>query len=288
MASISIVLPAYNEEKAIKLTIDGIKRSITDVRHKIGIVVVDDGSTDKTYRIASSVKGVRVLRHDANKGYGASLKTAIKNSNSDYIMIIDADGTYPSSSIPLLLNDLAKYDMIIGARTGKVVKIPLLRKPAKWLLKQFAQYITRTRIPDLNSGLRVFKRSAALQFMPLFPDGFSFTTTLTIACIVHGCSIKYVPINYFERIGASTVRPIKDFINFINIMLRLAVFFKPLNVFIPVSLLLFFSGVAKLIRDFVLLDSFGLGGTLLILTSIQIAFLGVLAELIIKGHQYKA
>lgn len=287
MVSLSIVLPAYNEERAIKSTIFGIKKSISGVKRKIGIVVVDDGSTDKTYRIASSIKGISVLRHDTNKGYGASLKTAIKNSNSDYIMIIDADGTYPASSIPPLLKDLTKYDMIVGARTGKVVKIPLFRKPAKWLLKQFAQYITRTRIPDLNSGLRVFKRSTALQFMSLFPDGFSFTTTLTIACIVHGCNIKYVPINYYERIGTSTVHPIKDFINFVNIILRLAVFFKPLNVFIPASLLLFFLGVLKLIRDFLLLNYFGLGGALLILTSIQIAFLGVLAELIIKGHQYK-
>ncbi|MDP3766174.1 MAG: glycosyltransferase family 2 protein [Nanoarchaeota archaeon] len=282
MVSISIVVPAYNEEKAIKSTIGDIKKSVRGLKHKINILVVDDGSTDRTYKIISSIKGINVIRHDTNKGYGASLKTAIKSTDSEYIMIIDADGTYPSSSIPALIKNLNRYDMIVGARTGKVVKIPFFRKPAKWLLKQFAQYITKTHIPDLNSGLRIFKRSIALQFMNLFPDGFSFTTTLTIACIVNGYSIKYMPINYYERVGISTIHPIKDFVNFMNIILRLAIFFKPLNVFIPASLVLFVLGVLKLIRDFLLLNYFGLGGALLILTSIQIAFLGVLAELIIK------
>ena len=282
MVSISIVIPAYNEEKAIKSTIYDIKKAIKEIKLTFEILVVDDGSTDKTYRIASSIKGIRVLKHDANKGYGASLKTAIKNTNSYYIMIIDADGTYPASSIPAIVKNLKRYDMVIGARTGKVVKIPFFRKPAKWFLKQFAQYITKTQIPDLNSGLRIFKKSVALHFMGLFPDGFSFTTTLTIACIVHGYNIKYVPINYYDRIGVSTIHPIKDFVNFMNIILRLAIFFKPLNVFIPVSLVLFVLGVIKLVRDFLLLNYFGLGGALIILTSIQIAFLGVLAELIIK------
>ena len=282
MVSISIVVPAFNEERAIKSTILDIKKSIKGLRGKIGILVVDDGSSDRTYQAASAVKGVKVIRHDTNKGYGASLKTAISKSASDYILIMDADGTYPASSIPILVQNAEKYDMVVGSRTGKIVKVPFFRKPAKWFLKHFAQYITKTRIPDLNSGLRIFRRDIALKFMSLFPDGFSFTTTITIACLTNNYNIKYVPINYYERVGMSTIHPIKDFIGFTSIIFRLALFFKPLNVFIPLSLVLFAAGFLKLARDFLLLNQFGLGGSLLVLTSIQIALLGIVAELIIK------
>lgn len=282
MVSVSIVLPAYNEEKTIKSTIAGIKKAVNGLKHHIKIIVVDDGSTDKTYKSASSISGVRVMRHELNRGYGASLKTAINNTSSEYILIMDADGTYPASSIPRMVEEAKKYDMIVGARTGKVVKIPFFRKPAKWILRHFAQYITKAVIPDLNSGMRIFRRSISLKFMNLFPDGFSFTTTLTISCLTNNYNIKYVPIDYYKRVSASTIHPVKDFVGFIHLILRLALFFKPLNVFVPVSLVIFIAGVLKLIRDFIVIQQFGLGGSLLVLTSIQIAFLGILAELIIK------
>jgi len=282
MASISIIIPAYNEEKNIKKTIEDIKSSIKNINHKIEIIVVDDGSIDKTAKILSSINNIKVLRHETNRGYGASLKTAIKKSSSEYIAIIDADGTYPAKSIPELTKHAQKYDMVIGARTGDIVKTPFLRKPAKWFLKHFAQYLTKAKILDLNSGLRIFKKEMALRFINIFPDGFSFTTTLTIACLTNDCSIKYIPINYYERKGKSKIHPIKDLIGFTNLILRLTIFFKPLNVFIPISILLFVAGTLKLIRDFILLQYFGLGGAIAILAAIQIAFMGMLAELVIK------
>ncbi|MCH8004325.1 MAG: glycosyltransferase family 2 protein [Nanoarchaeota archaeon] len=282
MVRISIVVPAYNEEKTIENTIENIKKSIKNLKDKIDIIVVDDGSNDKTAEILSKIKDIKLIRHRMNKGYGASLKTAIKNMASDYILIIDGDNTYPTSPIPSLINYSKKYDMVVGTRTGRIVKIPFLRRPAKWFLKHFAQYVTKTKIPDLNSGLRIFKRSIALRFMNLFPDGFSFTTTLTIACLTNDYNIKYIPINYYGRKGKSMIHPIKDFIGFTNLIFRLTIFFKPLNVFIPISAFLFILGALKLMRDFILFESFGLGGAMVILTAIQIAFLGILAELIIK------
>ena len=282
MVSISIIVPAYNEEKNIRKTIQDIKNSIRKLKYKSEIIVVDDGSTDKTSKILPTINGISIIKHAINKGYGASLKTAIKKSNSDYILIIDADGTYPASSIPELLRYSGKYDMVVGARTGEVVRTPFFRKPAKWFLKHFAQYLTKAKIPDLNSGLRIFKRDAALRFMNLFPDGFSFTTTLTIACLTNDCSIKYIPINYYERKGKSKIHPIKDLIGFTNLIFRLTIFFKPLNVFMPISILLFAAGALKLARDFVLFQYFGLGGATAILAAIQIAFMGMLAELVIK------
>ena len=280
--NISIIIPVYNEEKAIRRTIEDIKRAIKNLKEHINIIIVNDGSTDKTAEILSTIKGIKIINFPKNKGYGTSLKTAIKNTTSYYILIIDGDGTYPASSIPALINYSKKYDMVVGARTGKKVRIPFFRKPAKWFLKRFAEYLARTKIPDLNSGLRIFKRDIALRFMNLFPNGFSFTTTLTLACLTNDYSVKYMPINYFKRKGKSAIHPIKDFMGFVNLIFMLTIFFKPLNVFIPISILIFIAGVLKLIRDFILLDSFGLGGAMAILAAIQIAFLGILAELVIK------
>ena len=131
MVSISIIIPAYNEEKAIKDTIDNIKKAIKNIKNKIDIIVVDDCSKDKTAEILSKIKAIKLIRHSINKGYGASLKTAIKNTASDCILIIDGDGTYPASSIPLLINYSKKCDMVVGTRTGRIVKIPFLRRPRR-------------------------------------------------------------------------------------------------------------------------------------------------------------
>lgn len=286
MASISIILPAYNEEESIAKTIKEIKSAISKSSHKTELIAVNDGSTDKTKAILSGIKGIRVIENSANKGYGSSLKSAIRESESDYILIIDADGTYPADNIPALLGKLKDNDMVVGARTGKRVTIPFFRKPAKWFLKHFAQYLTKTKIPDLNSGLRVFKRDIALKYINLFPDGFSFTTTLTMICLTNSYKVEYVPINYYERKGKSSINPLKDFIGFTNLIFRLTIFFKPLNIFMPISLVMFIVGILKLLKDFMLTGAFGLGGALLILTSIQIAFLGILADLIIKRTSY--
>lgn len=282
MPKISIIIPAYNEEKSIEKTINKIKDSIKNLKETIQIIAVNDGSTDDTGKILSSIKGINVIEHKINRGYGASLKDAIKKTDTQYILIIDSDGTYPTSAIPVLISYSRDYDMVVGARMGKVVQMPFFRKPAKWFLKHFAQYLTKTKIPDLNSGLRIFKREIAMRFMGLFPEGFSFTTTLTIACLTNDYSVKYVPINYYERKGKSTINPIRDFIGFTNLIFRLTIYFKPLNIFIPISLIIFIAGALKLVRDFVLLNYFGLGGAIAILAAIQIAFLGILADLIIK------
>lgn len=282
MANISIIVPAYNEEKSIANTINRIKLASKKISHNTNILVIDDGSTDKTGVILGKINGINIIRNKSNSGYGASLKSGIRNSKADYILIVDADGTYPIELIPKIVSKIKENDMVVGARTGTNVSIPFFRKPAKWILKHFAQYLTKTKIPDLNSGFRLFKKEIATKYLNLFPDGFSFTTTLTMICLTNGYKIEYIPINYYERKGSSTISPIMDFFGFINLIFRLTIFFKPLNVFIPISIIIFVAGVLKLVRDFLLLNEFGLGGSILILTSIQIAFLGILAELIIK------
>lgn len=283
MAKISIVVPVYNEAETIKGTINDIKRELKKLKnYEFEIIVVNDGSTDGTGKAVNLINGIKVIENPVNKGYGFSIKSAIRQSSAGYILIMDGDGTYPASSIPELLKKSKHNDMVVGARIGKHVKVPFFRKPAKWVLKHFAQYLTKTKVPDLNSGFRIFKKGISLRFINLFPDGFSFTTTLTMICLTNNYSVDYIPINYYERKGKSSIKPLKDFFGFVNLIFRLTIFFKPLNVFIPISAALFIGGVIKLARDFLLLNQFGLGGSLIILTSIQIAFLGVLADLIIK------
>ncbi len=278
---ISIIIPVYNEEKSIGKVLDEIKKIMKKIRNKYEIIVINDGSKDSSAKIIKKKK-VKLIQHKINKGYGASLKSGIKSSNGNKILIIDADDSYPVNEIPKLIRLSSKYDMVVGARIGSYVNVPLLRKPAKWFLNKLANYLSGLNIPDLNSGLRIFNKDIALRFFNLFPDGFSFTTTLTLASLTNNYDVEFVPINYYKRSGKSTIHPIKDFAGFIYLIVRMVTYFKPLNVFLPISFILFMLGFIKIIRDFILFSYFGLGGVMAILMAIQIGFLGLLADLIIK------
>lgn len=234
---ISIILPAYNEEKTLKETVERVKKVMSGIGYKYEIIAVNDCSKDNSGLILDKIKGIKVIHHIVNKGYSSSLKTGIKNAKGNWIVITDADGTYPVEDIPKLLKYIDNYDMVVGARVAKHVKIPILRKPAKWLLNKVGNYVTSRKIPDLNSGLRVFKKELALEFWNLFPERFSFTITITMVSLTNGYDVKYIPINYYKRKGKSTIHPFKDFLGFGRILLKMALFFKPLKVFVPFSLL---------------------------------------------------
>lgn len=286
---VSIIIPAYNEEGSIGAVLDGIHDAMTDRGKGAGIdyeiIVVDDGSKDKTYAIASQ-KNAKVIRNDQNRGYGMALKSGIAKAKHDWIAITDADATYqPKDVVGLLANALNNefaYDMVVGARTGDEVHIPFVRRPAKWFLRRLAEYLTQQTIPDLNSGLRVFRRSLAERFLPLLPDGFSFTTTITIAAITNGYQVTYVPINYHRRRGESSIRPLHDTLGFLSLIIRLIVYFKPLSIFLPLSLIFIVVGLSKALIDFLHQNYFGVGSAIAILTGFQIGLLGLLADLILR------
>ncbi len=283
LEGVSIIVPVYNEEKSIEGTLTEIKSTIKTLSFNTEIIVVDDCSDDNSKTILDRTKGVKVISHTKNKGYGASLKTGIKNSKYDIILITDADGTYPIKDIPFLLKYANEWDMVIGSRKGRIVKVPFFRRPAKWFLNNFASYISSMRIPDLNSGLRVFKKDLALKFWNLFPEGFSFTSTITVAALTKGYNVKFVPINYYKRKGSSTMHPIKDFIRFNKLLLKLALFFKPLKVFIPLSISLFSIGIALLLVGwFVFHRLFDTTFVIIMLFSLQMFMMGIIAELIIN------
>ncbi|HEX8280356.1 MAG TPA: glycosyltransferase family 2 protein [Chthoniobacterales bacterium] len=277
-ASISVLIPAFNEEGAIASTL----HALAELRPQFAdmqVIVINDGSTDRTGEIARS-QGANVIEHQQNRGYGAALKAGLHRARFDFIVIADADGTYPLADIPKLVSEMSDHDMIVGARSGKIVQVPLLRRPGKWMITRLAMYLSHQHIPDLNSGLRVFRKDVALRFLPLYPDGFSFTTTITLAMLTNAYRVKFVPINYLTRIGKSSIHPVRDFMNFIILIIRICAFFKPLNVFTPPALTLLVLGLVKGTIDYTRQGHLGLLGVSMALTGLQMLFIGLLADLI--------
>ena len=278
--TLSVVIPAFNEEGAIA----GVLREISDTLRESGIeceiVVVDDGSTDGTAREAKRA-GARVLRHRSNRGYGAALKTGIAAAKHNQIAITDADGTYPARYLPEMLAALEDVDMVTGARTGATVHIPVIRRPATWVLNQVANFVAKAKIPDLNSGLRVFRRDVVVQYFPILPDQFSWTTTITLAMHCDKYAVKYVPIDYLERTGKSKIVP-WDAATFATLILRTAMLFHPLRVFMPCVLACAAYGVVKTFVDLVVKKDPNISASaiLMLISALLILLIGMLADAI--------
>lgn len=278
---VSIIIPVFNEEGAIASTLAAVESTMQASGRVYEVLVVDDGSEDGTAGVLAGTTA-RVVRHRANRGYGAALKTGIRATTHPLVAILDADGTYPIARLPELLAHLDEADMVVGARTGGSVHVPALRRPVKWLLTRAANLLSGHRIPDLNSGLRVFRRELATRFFGLFPDGFSFTSTITLASHINGYRVEYIPIDYYRRTGASSIRPVRDTLNFFLLIVRMVVTFRPLNVFLPTAAALLVLGAIKAALDFSRTGAFGVGAAILILTAIQIALMGLLADLVTR------
>lgn len=282
LPGLSIIIPAYNEEHGLPEVLSQLLALFAH-HPACEIVVVDDGSTDGTSRVAQGFDRVHVITHRANRGYGAALKSGIRHASYDLICITDADGTYPNDRIIDLVNTLMVkgYDMVVGARTGEHVHIPFQRKPAKWALNKLANFVAGEHIPDLNSGLRVFRRAVALRFFSILPDGFSFTTTITLGMLTNNYLVDYVPINYHARIGTSKIRPVRDTLNFTQLVLRIALYFAPLRIFIPVSLFFLIAAVVWAFFSFIVFEELAdVSTVVLVMAGIQIGLLGLVAELI--------
>tara|TARA_B100001741_G_scaffold300216_1_gene287265 strand:+ start:1700 stop:2575 length:876 start_codon:yes stop_codon:yes gene_type:complete len=280
--SLSVIVPSYNEEKSIKDTIEQLKTFMLAIDN-YEIIVIDDNSTDMTRKIIESFKDINLIKHDRNKGYGASIKSGIREAKYDIIAITDADGTYPNEKIPQFYNILVKenLDMIVGSRTGSNVNIPVIRKPAKWFIGKLAEYIVNQKIPDINSGLRLFKKSSFINFLPIIPNGFSLTTTITLGMISSGYKLQFYDIDYFKRSGKSKIRPIRDTFNFFNLILRIGLYFAPLKIFIPISIFLITVSVLWGIYTILIFGKLADVSSLIIaMTGLNIAIMAFVAELI--------
>ncbi len=278
---VSVVIPAYNEERAIVNGVAEVQRVMSELGVSYDVVVVNDGSTDGTGQEAEKTTA-RVLHQRSNKGYGAALKRGILAGNSTYVVITDADGTYPPSAIPAMLELAQGVDMVVADRGAAMKNVPLIRRPAKFMLNSLARYLAKRKINDLNSGLRVFRRSSLLPFIRLLPEGFSFTTTITLCMICSDLDVLYVPITYGKRIGTSKIRA-TDFFAFVVLVVRVVTLFRPLRVFFPLGVFWFLLGTAKLAYD-IYLWNLSESAVLAFVFGVMAWSMGLMADMISRLH----
>jgi glycosyltransferase involved in cell wall biosynthesis len=287
VVDIAIVIPAFNETETVGPTVERTRAAMAHTPWTNEIIVVDDGSTDPTAEEATR-HGARVIRLPDNRGYGAALKAGIQASRSEYVLIVDADGTYPPEMMPALIAAMQDVDMVVGARAHDDRSIPRQRRLAKAFLRILASYLTRRRIPDLNSGLRLMRRSVLMQFFHILPSGFSFTTTITLALLCNDYPVAYVPVSCGARVGVSKLKA-REFTNFVMLVLRTVVLFNPLRVFLPAGAIIFLVGVLKLVYDLV---NWNLSDTAVMafLAALIVWSVGLLADMIarVQLHQRDA
>jgi glycosyltransferase involved in cell wall biosynthesis len=278
----SLVIPVYNEEDGIRETLEAIRRRLAPLAVPYEIIVVDDGSTDTTPRLLQGCSFIRLITHDRNRGYGAALKTGIRHAQHSLIVITDGDGSYDNDQIPDLVRLAKGNDMVVGSRTGANVEYSFLRSIPKWFLRHFAQWLARSPIPDLNSGLRVIRKNVLRRFFNILPNTFSFTTTITVATLSNGFRVHYEPIDYRHRIGRSKIRPIADTLRFTQLILRTGMYFAPLRVFLPVAMVFFAGFLASLFRDVVLRHDLTDATIILLVASTQLGMFALLADMLDK------
>lgn len=280
---VTVVLPVFNERGHIRTEIERIRSALDASPYTYEIVVVDDGSSDGSAEELREIEGIRLVVFPQNRGSGAARRAGTHAAQGRVVVWTDADMTYPNDEIPRLVKELDGYDQVVGARTSEQGTQKALRVPAKWIIRKLASYLVEKPIPDLNSGMRAFRADVARQYLHLLPQGFSHVTTITMAFLANGYSIKYVPIEYSTRAGKSKFHWWRDTKNYLVQVVRMVLSYKPLRVFLPFSTTLLALGLAKLGFDWWNRDFRLAANTLLILFA-GLLFLGIglLADLIVR------
>lgn len=286
---VSVVVPAYNEEMAIVPVIREVKEGMDKSKYSYEILVVDDGSTDTTAEKARN-EGARVIQRPQRKGSGTARRNGIEAARGEIVVMIDADGSYTAADIPRLLEYFPQYDQVNGARRTEEGSLKWLRAPAKFFIRKLACYLSHTNIPDLNTGLKAFKRSVMMQYLWVLPDGFSCVTTMTLAFLCNGYDVKWIPTEYRKRIGQSKFHPVLDTVSYMLTVIRMVMYFKPLSVFLPAAVVLFLLALGKGIHSvWFATGRLGLFEMITTMTAVLVAMLGLIADLIVaQGRKPRA
>ena len=289
--STSIIIPCYNEKNAIRDTIESIQSVIHNSKmNDVEIICVNDGSTDGSEHVLNAlarehqIGDLLVVHHNRNQGYGAALKTGIRRSQKTYICITDADGTYPNERIPDLIDQITKHDldMVVGARVGPNVDYSKIRSIPKMILVPWVSFLCGTDVPDMNSGLRIFRRDRSLDFLKLLPDGFSFTTTITICLLRNRYAVEFTPISYAKRIGKSHIKPVRDTLRFTQLILRTGMYFAPMRLLSPLIVILAALFTLSGLYDLAILNNLTDKTVLLGFASLNVVMFALLADMIDK------
>lgn len=285
---VTVVLPAYNEAGHVVAEVERISAALKATDYSFEILVVDDGSTDGTGDRVAGLPFVRLLRFPTNRGSGTARRIGTIEAYGRYVVWTDADMTYPNERIPEFIDRLVDgtAHQVVGARTTEEGTLKFLRVPTKWLIRRLAEYLSSTRIPDLNSGLRAFSKDHAQPYLGLLPAGFSCVTTITLAFLANGMLVEYIPIGYAPRAGRSHFHPIKDAYRYVLQVVRMVTYFEPLRVFGPLAMTLLTAGVFKIVFD-ILTKSLRItaNATMLVLSGLILFSLGLLADLIVRTHR---
>lgn len=288
----TIVLPCYNEQEHVLEEIERISRSMDASGYSYELLVIDDASTDDTLQVlrgaAPAYPNLRLLEFHRNGGSGTARRVGTQQARGEVVVWTDADMSYPNERIPELVGMVLSdptVDQVVGARDTERGSYRFLRVPAKWVIRRIAEWLTNTKIPDLNSGLRAFRREVALPYLRLLPPGFSCVTTLTMSFLHNQHEIRYVPIAYSTRAGTSKFHFTKDAYRYILQVVRMVMYFNPLKVLMPPALWLLLLGVGKMVYDVVAHPVRISNNTLFILLAgMIIASLALLADLTVRSR----
>lgn len=280
---VTVILPVYNEIEHLEEEVTRVRKALAESDYSYEILVIDDGSTDGSGSLARTLEGVNVIQFATNRGSGSARKYGTMTARGEVVVWTDVDMTYPNDRIPELVAELDGYDQVVGARTSEQGTVKLLRTPAKWLIRKLASYLSRQPIPDLNSGFRAFRRDVADQFLYLLPRGFSCVTTITMAFLSNGYSVKYIPIDYAPRSGRSKFHWWRDTQRYLLQVVRMVLMHEPIRFFGPPAALLLVVGSGKLVFDLIDKGFRVATNTIVILgVAIAVAGVGLIADMLVQ------